>query len=130
MLSVEGGGGGIAAGTGKGKEMEPEKRTTGGGRYIKNLDAIPKLVELGGQLGRINVFLGKLKSLLTGGGNVSLPKADNGEDKCLSWDTKVGCYTNCAWSRQDCKCSASEAQTTKTCIFEGLKKIEEAPARS
>ena len=60
--------------------------------YAANPNRIQKLIERGATVGKITTFL---KAAGTDDTPAQIPKTEAGEEMCLSWHLKGGCYSNC-----------------------------------
>jgi hypothetical protein len=83
--------------------------------YLRNEHPESDLMAKGQSMGRITVFL-----KIAGG---SAPKADTGQEVCLAYHTKGGCYEDCARAKGHAKLNAAELARVTAYIDKGLEKM-------
>ena len=73
-------------------------------------------------MGRIGVWISKLATIT--GGPVAVPMNSAGEELCLTFHTRGGCYDNCKKVSSHCELATSDEAKNLAFITEGQAKID------
>jgi hypothetical protein len=90
--------------------------------YQRNTEPNADLLLKGSTMGRILVFV-----KVVGEG---VPKSDDGQEMCIAYHTKGGCYGDCARARGHGKLNTAEAARLTAYVDRGLEKMAAATTTS